>query len=58
MNLLDACVVEVLGPPEQAYGRWFVPVKSDCWGQVSEYTIMKDSREEAELVKIGDTHLV
>jgi hypothetical protein len=53
MNLIDMYVVEVIGEPYEAYGRWLVKVKADGWGHVSESTVMCRTLEEAENVKPG-----
>ncbi len=56
MNLLDATVTKVLSRPKQyafSKERWFVEVEYECWGRVSNGEIMKNSLEEALLVKPG-----
>tara|TARA_R100001443_G_scaffold75752_1_gene83289 strand:+ start:1004 stop:1180 length:177 start_codon:yes stop_codon:yes gene_type:complete len=54
MNILDAHVVEVIGEPEFKYGKWFVRVKVDCYGCVSETQPMFSTKEAAESLKVGD----
>jgi hypothetical protein len=53
MNLIDMYVVEVLGEPYEAYGCWWVKVKADGYGRVSEGTVMCETLEEAESIKPG-----
>lgn len=57
MNLLDAYVKEVLSEPYQAYGRWWVKVKAECWGQYGEHEIMCDTIDEAKAIKVGHKFL-
>lgn len=57
MNLLDAVVTEVCGEPVFKYSKWFVPVKSNCWGQISNSEIMFNTFEEASKVDVGYTYL-
>lgn len=55
MNLVDAVVVEVVGEPREAYGRWWVDVRYDSYGRFSDNTLplMFDTYEEARLVEKG-----
>lgn len=53
MNLLDATVTEIIGEPELKYGKWFIKVKADCWGAVTESSLMFSSKEQALAVKPG-----
>lgn len=53
MNLLDAIVTEVIGEPELKYGKWFIKVNANCWGIITESTLMFSSKEVALSVKPG-----
>ena len=53
MNLLDATVLEVLGPPVTEYGKLIVHVRYDCEGIEGTTTIMCDNQEQLALVKPG-----
>jgi hypothetical protein len=55
VNVVDANVIEILGPPWEAYNKWFVNVKVSAYGRESETEIMFSTLEEAELCKAGDT---
>jgi predicted nucleotide-binding protein (sugar kinase/HSP70/actin superfamily) len=58
MNLIDAKIVEVISEPFEKYNKWWVEVKiDDSYGSGSEpsdYQVMKETLEEALLVKVGD----
>jgi hypothetical protein len=43
MNLVDCVVTEVLGNPEFKYSKWFVNVKYNSWGSISETEVMFDT---------------
>lgn len=58
MNLINASIIQILGNPYQSFGKWFVKVKVSSYGRHSESTQMRDTREECELLKIGDTILI
>jgi hypothetical protein len=47
MNLTDCYVTEVLGYPYFKYERWWVSVKYESWGTVSNSEIMTNTKEEA-----------
>jgi hypothetical protein len=57
MNLVDCVVVEVLGWPHEAHGKWWIPVCYDSWGRVSETKLMFDSEAEALAVSVGHQFL-
>jgi hypothetical protein len=53
MNVCDCYVTEVVGAPYQAYGRYWVPVKYDCWGCIEQTDVMWASEDEAGKVGVG-----
>lgn len=53
MNLLECTVIEVLQPPYEMYGRWWVKVKFECYGKIDEFDLMCEDREQAGDVIIG-----
>lgn len=53
MNLLECTVVEVYGQPYKLYGKYFVNVKSECYGNLFDSKIMLDTLSEALIVKKG-----
>lgn len=53
MNLLNATVVAILGNPEKKYNAWFVKVRINCYGRISETHVMFKSEEEANNLKLG-----
>lgn len=57
MNYVDSEVIEVLGLPFFINKHWFVKVKADGEGGNFETTIMVNSKEEAENIKVGHNFL-
>lgn len=57
MNLCDCYVTEVLKPPFEAYGKWWVSVRYESWGTESETSVMCGTLEEAERIEAGYTFL-
>ncbi len=58
MNLLDHFVTEIIGKPYyHDYGsgnfKWWVKVKATCYGHETKNTLMFNTKEEADSVKIG-----
>lgn len=53
MNLIDLVVTEVLDKPFARHNKWWVKVRAEAYGVVSEHCIMTDSEEEAETIKKG-----
>lgn len=53
MNLLDAYVVEITGPVELVYDWFWLPVKYNCEGHISETRLPFKTKEMAESIKIG-----
>lgn len=53
MNVLNAVVTEVMSDPYEAYGKWWVKVAYDCWGIISQSSVMLDSYDEAAAVSKG-----
>lgn len=53
MNLLNANVTRVLGAPESKYGKWWVKVAYNCWGQEGETQLALNTEAEALAVKEG-----
>lgn len=53
MNATDYVVTEVLVAPYYQYDKWWVTVKADSYGRVTENTLMFDDREQAQQVTIG-----
>jgi hypothetical protein len=53
MNLVDAYVVEILDQPHKLYGKWFLEVRYDSWGGLSDHSLMFNTKEEAENVVVG-----
>jgi hypothetical protein len=58
MNVIDAYVTRVLGPPYKRWNKWWVQVECDSYGVISENTLMFNSEFEALQVKIGDLCLI
>lgn len=58
MNLVDAVVTKVLSKQYFKYNYWFVDVEYNCYGQVSETSIMRSTEEAAKAVKVGHTFQV
>nr|DAP29301.1 MAG TPA: hypothetical protein [Bacteriophage sp.] len=62
MNLLENYVTEVIGKPYyDDYGsgnyKWWIRVKSICYGHENESTLMFDTEEEALKVTKGYMYL-
>lgn len=62
MNLLEHYVTDILSEPYyNDYGsgnfKWWVKVKSNCYGQETESDLMFDTLDEALEVKIGYMYL-
>ena len=55
MNLVDAVVTQVISLPYSLYGRWWVDVEYNCYGQTSETNIMCYSEESAKVINVGHT---
>ena len=52
MNLCDCYVKEILSPVYTQYGKWWVKVSYESWGD-GESTLMFDTQEDAKKVCIG-----
>lgn len=57
MNMIDAYVKEVTGLPRFLFNKWWVPVKYDCYGTLSETKVMCNTLEEALEVRVGHKFL-
>ena len=57
MNLLDAVVTKILSEPEFKYYKWFVDVEYECYGVIDDTSLMFETKEEANGVKIGHKFL-
>lgn len=53
MNLVNAYVTEILGPPKQIYGKWWVPVRYTCYGVIGETEVMCNTKAHADNVAVG-----
>lgn len=53
MNVLDAIVTKVIGEPYEKFGRWWVDVEYDCYGQMDETSLMCQSQGDALSVNVG-----
>jgi hypothetical protein len=53
MNLIDLHVVEVIGEPYEAYGKYWVKVLANGEGHIAPGTVMCNSLEDAQKVKPG-----
>lgn len=53
MNLLDHAVTKILSEPYDKYNKWWVRVEYECYGNKGESSIMFNSKEQAEEVKVG-----
>ena len=58
MNTIDAEVIEILSEPRTKYDKWWVDVRINSWGHKSTNTLMFDTKEEAESIKIGDVVVI
>lgn len=47
MNLIDCFVTQVVGPPEEKYGKWWVPVVYVAEGCPGKTNLMCQTKEEA-----------
>lgn len=60
-NMVDCTVIEILSPPYykewidegNKVGIWCISVKEDCWGNISETIICKNTKEEIDEIKVG-----
>ncbi len=62
MNLLNHTIIEIIGEPyykDNGSGNyhWWLKVKANCYGHISENTLMYDSKEEVLKTKVGDKFL-
>jgi len=55
MNLLDAVVTEIISEPYFAYDKWWVKVKYNCYGSISETELMFYKENHAKELKVGYT---
>ena len=53
MNLLTGTVTEVLSEPFIQYNKWWVKVKYNCYGRISETELMFNSIASALKVDVG-----
>jgi len=55
MNLVDCVVTKVLGEPYYLWCKWMIDVQyeDDCSIQVSTMSIVCNTKEEAESIKVG-----
>lgn len=53
MNLLDAQVLTINSEPYEMYGKWWVDVTYECWGQEGNSSLMFNTIVEAESIQIG-----
>lgn len=58
MNLVDATIVKILGPPNRKYGKWWIKVKVEAWGVESETHLMANTKKEIETYKVGSEVLI
>lgn len=53
MNVVNFYVVEILDVPYYRFGKWFLEVKANSHGRVSEHTLMFTTKEKALEVNVG-----
>jgi len=53
MNLVDCTVTKILSEPYFEYGKWFIKVEYNCYGNLSETSLMFREKEYAEKVSVG-----
>jgi hypothetical protein len=53
MNIVTGEVTEVLSKPIEKYNKWWVKVKYNCYGNISETELMFASIDSALKVDIG-----
>lgn len=58
MNLIDCFVEEIISEPYEKFNMWWVNVKSDCYGNISEGHLMFSTEEKAKELKIGHKYLL
>jgi len=58
MNLCDAYTTKILSTPYQKYGKWWLDVEINCYGRISNTTIMQNTKEEIDKISIGYKVLV
>lgn len=54
MNLIDLHVTKILSMPFHSAGRWWVDVEANAYGRISTHTLMFDTEEQANNVRVGD----
>lgn len=58
MNLVKAVVTEVISDePYKRNTMWFVKVKCNCYGSISEKELMFETKQQAEQVEVGYDYL-
>lgn len=53
MNLVDSYVTRIVATPWESFGKWWVKVEADCYGQIFTTDLMFGSRNEALKVNVG-----
>lgn len=53
MNALEAVVVQILSEPYFECDKWWVVIRYDCWGTITQSKLMFNTEEEAKNVFIG-----
>ncbi|MCT3835910.1 hypothetical protein HZQ28_01165 [Elizabethkingia anophelis] len=53
MNLVDCKVLKILSEPYYQFNHWFVQVEYESYGKNDITSIMFDTKEKAEQVKVG-----
>lgn len=57
MNTVDCYVTKIIGEPYKAYDKWFLNVEYDAYGSISTGSIMAETKEEIDIVKVGHKYL-
>jgi hypothetical protein len=53
MNLIDFFVTEIVSEPYFEYNKWWVKVKANGYGVVSNHELMFDTKEQCLNVTVG-----
>lgn len=53
INILTGTVTEVLAKPYYQWGKWWVKVKYNCYGRISETELMFQNRDSSLKVDVG-----
>jgi len=54
--MIDYFVVEILGKPYIKYDKWFLNIRTNAYGHVSNENLMFNTKEEALKIKVGDKY--